>query len=163
MAVAVDLKGQLKSTFDQHVGAVLDKFNEFRSMLNASEKAVFGKALMDEAGSVSTAAKKVGGKPGRKPKAVQPTTEEGGDKPVATATTTEGGSLKSLVLNILTAHPEGLKLAELTTEVQAAIDRGEYASEAKNLANNVGQAVHNLKKTGSIKKSDIDTKKYIVA
>jgi hypothetical protein len=165
-AGTMDLKGQLKASLDQRIDSVLAKFAEFRAGLSAPEKALFAKVLMEDAGgTVATPAapKKTGAKPGRKPKAeaTAPATTDG--TTAAAPTGPAKVSLKSLVLNIISAHPEGLKLAEVTAQVQEAINRGEYHSESKNLTNNVGQAVFHLNKDQSIKKSETDTKKYVVA
>ena len=118
-------------------------------------KAIFGDV------SPKVAAMKVttGAKRGRKPGSTNKPKPEGGEG----ESESKGKlSLKDLVVQILKENPSGLLSSEITQKVQEAIDAGTYSSNSANIAANIAQALHSLKKEKGIVKAE-DSKKYTVA
>lgn len=71
-------------------------------------------------------------------------------------------SLKEVVQTVLSKNPNGLDLGGIRHEVQAMIDRKEYASNAKSLSAVISQAVNSLKQEKVIN-HDRESKKYSIA
>lgn len=71
-------------------------------------------------------------------------------------------SLKEVVQTVLSKNANGLDLGGIRAEVQAMIDRKEYASNAKSLSAVISQAVNSLKQEKVIN-HDRESKKYSIA
>lgn len=104
---------------------------------------------MRERLGVAPEARKPGRKPGRKAAA-----DKNGEKG-----TVPTRGLKKIIMDML-AEKGGMEVKEICIEVKKLIDKGDYETAAKpeNIANNVAQAIHNLKKTNLIHKEEKEYK-----